>query len=49
MPSVEVEAIEQLGEEGGQGMEEEVGAMVQYVVGDLNGQLYIELLAGLHQ
>jgi hypothetical protein len=48
MPSVEVGAVEQ-GEEGGQGMEEEMGAMIQYVVKDLAAELYVELLEGSHQ
>jgi hypothetical protein len=49
MPSVEVGAIEQGGEEGGQGMEEEVCATVQYVVKALAAELYEELLEGFHQ
>jgi hypothetical protein len=49
MPSVEVGAIEQGGEEGRQGMEEEVCAMMQYVVKDLAAELYVELLEGFHQ
>jgi hypothetical protein len=46
MPSVEVVTIEQGGE---QKQEEEVGAMVGFVVKDLAAELYTELLAGLHQ
>jgi hypothetical protein len=47
MPSVEVGAMEQGGEEGGHGMEE-VCPMVAFVVKDLAAELYVELLAGFH-
>jgi hypothetical protein len=55
MPSVEVVTIEQGGEEKGEEggrhkqEEEEMGAMVGFVVKDLAAELYTELLAGLHQ
>jgi hypothetical protein len=53
---VQVVAIDQAGEEGtakrgreegGQAKEEEVCAMVGFVVRDLDGHLYTELLEGL--
>jgi hypothetical protein len=59
MPSAQVVAIDQAGEEGaakrereerGQAKEEEeMCAMVGFVVKDLSAELYIELLAGFHQ
>jgi hypothetical protein len=58
MPSVEVGATEQGGEEGaakrereegGQEEEDELCAMVQYVVKGLNGQLYTELMQGFRR
>jgi hypothetical protein len=58
MPSVEVGAIEQGGEEGaakrgreerGQEKAEELCAMVGYVVRGLNGQLYTELMQGFRR
>jgi hypothetical protein len=58
MPSVEVGAIEQGGEqgaakrgreEGGQDKAEELSAMVEYVVKGLNGQLYTELMQGFRR
>jgi hypothetical protein len=59
LPSVQVVAIDQAGEEGaakrgrkegGQAKEEEEKcAMVGFVVKDLAAELYIELLAGFHQ
>jgi predicted lactoylglutathione lyase len=59
MPSVQVVAIAQAGEEGavkrereegGQAkQEEEMCAMVGFVVRDLDGHLYTEWLVGFHQ
>jgi hypothetical protein len=58
VPSVEVGAIEQGGEEGaakrgreegGQEKAEELCVMVGYVVMGLNGQLYTELMQGFRR
>jgi hypothetical protein len=55
---VQVVAIDEAGEEGAakrereegrREKEEEMCAMVGFVVGDLAAELYIELLAGFHQ
>jgi hypothetical protein len=40
-------AARRIAERGGEEKEEELCAMVGYVVRDLDGHLYIELLAGL--
>jgi hypothetical protein len=42
-------AAKRIAERGGEEKDEEVCAMVGFVVKDLSAELYIELLAGFHQ
>jgi hypothetical protein len=42
-------AAKRVAERGGEKKDEEVCAMVGFVVKDLSAELYIELLAGFHQ